>query len=372
MKVVHPNVVRTFEHGITTEGERFIVMEFIDGVSLKFVREATKVGVRAKVKLLAQAADALAAVHAAGFIHHDVNPNNFLVDRENNVKLIDFGLAVPNTPAFQRPGNRTGMLQYMAPELIRREPTDERIDIFGFGVMAFELLTDKLPYGGGQLAGPDDPEDQRRPDRPGRRQPPALRRPLRDPPQDPRPQARRPLAQDVDPGRRPPRGQPPARGEGRGRSDESDDAGSMRPARSPSTRPSGPRHVPEADQPVLAGRGQGLAVGAEGERPDLPPVLRAGRASAAGQVPDEERPARVARGQGPAVGVERERQDRLEVPLQRPDLPAGRDVPELDPAVLVGRGQRSGRRARSRPGPGTTGSPRSGAGSRRGRPGPRG
>ena len=149
MKVVHPNVVRTYEHGMSTAGERFIVMEFVDGVSLKFVREATKTGVRAKVKLLAQAADALAAVHAAGFIHHDVNPNNFLVDRENNVRLIDFGLAVPNTPAFQRPGNRTGMLQYMAPELIRREPTDERIDIFGFGVMAFELLTDKLPYGGG-------------------------------------------------------------------------------------------------------------------------------------------------------------------------------------------------------------------------------
>jgi eukaryotic-like serine/threonine-protein kinase len=149
MKIIHPNVVRTLEHGTSSEGERFIVMEFIDGVSLKFVREATKVGVRAKVKLLAEAAEALAAVHAAGFIHRDVNPNNFLVDRENNVKLIDFGLAVPNTPAFHRPGNRTGMLQYMAPELIRRETTDERIDIFGFGVMTFELLTDKLPYGGG-------------------------------------------------------------------------------------------------------------------------------------------------------------------------------------------------------------------------------
>jgi len=149
MKVVHENVVRTYEHGITTEGARFIVMEFILGVSLKFVREATKTGLRGKVNLLAQAADALAAVHAAGFIHHDVNPNNFLVDHHNNIKLIDFGLAVPNTPAFQRPGNRTGMLQYMAPELIRRESTDERIDIFGFGVMAYELLTNRLPFGGG-------------------------------------------------------------------------------------------------------------------------------------------------------------------------------------------------------------------------------
>ena len=149
MSVVHPNVVRTYEHGISTDGEKFLVMEFILGVSLKFVREATKTGLRAKTLLLAQAADALGAVHQAGYIHHDVNPNNFLVDHHNNVKLIDFGLAVPNTPAFQRPGNRTGMLQYMAPELIRREPTDERIDIFGFGVMAYELLTGRLPFGGG-------------------------------------------------------------------------------------------------------------------------------------------------------------------------------------------------------------------------------
>ena len=148
-QVVHPNVVRTLEHGMSTEGALYLVMEFIDGVSLKFVREATKVGIRGKVKILAEAAEGLAAVHKAGFIHHDVNPNNFLVLRDNSVKLIDFGLAVPNTPAFQRPGNRTGMLQYMAPELIRRESTDERIDIFGFGVMAFELLTDQLPFGSG-------------------------------------------------------------------------------------------------------------------------------------------------------------------------------------------------------------------------------
>jgi serine/threonine protein kinase len=149
LRVVHPNVARTYEHGILTTGERFIVIEFVDGVSLKFIREATKLGVRGKVKLLVQAAEGLSAVHKAGFIHHDINPNNFLVDREQVVKLIDFGLAVPNTPTFQRPGNRTGMLQYMAPELIRREPTDERIDIFSFGVVAFELLTDRLPFGGG-------------------------------------------------------------------------------------------------------------------------------------------------------------------------------------------------------------------------------
>ncbi len=145
-QLIHPHVVRTFEYGTSTQGEHYLVMEYIDGVSFQYVRESRSGRTAQKVELLAQAAEGLAAVHAAGFIHHDINPRNFLVDRELQVKLIDFGLSVPNTPAFCRPGNRTGTLQYMAPELLRREPIDERIDIFAFGVLAFELLTDRLPY----------------------------------------------------------------------------------------------------------------------------------------------------------------------------------------------------------------------------------
>jgi eukaryotic-like serine/threonine-protein kinase len=144
--LVHPHVVRTLEYGASTRGEHFLVMEFIDGLSLQFIRESRSARTAQKVELLAQAAEGLAAVHSAGFIHHDINPRNFLVDREQQVKLIDFGLTVPNTPAFCRPGNRTGTVQYMAPELLRREPIDERIDVFAFGVLAFEFLTDRLPY----------------------------------------------------------------------------------------------------------------------------------------------------------------------------------------------------------------------------------
>jgi serine/threonine protein kinase len=143
---VHPHIVRTLEYGTSIKGEHYLVMEYIDGVSLQYVRESRSARTAQKVELLAQASEGLAAVHAGGFIHHDINPRNFLVDRDQNVKLIDFGLAVPNTPAFLRPGNRTGTVQYMAPELLRREPIDERIDIFAFGVLAFELLTDRLPY----------------------------------------------------------------------------------------------------------------------------------------------------------------------------------------------------------------------------------
>jgi serine/threonine protein kinase len=145
-KIIHPHVVRTYEYGLTSKGEHFIVMEFVEGVSLQFVREAKTANLAQKLELLAQAAEGLAAVHAAGFIHHDVGPKNFLVDRDNQVKLIDFGLAIPNTPAFRRPGNRTGTILYMAPELVRREPIDEKIDIFSFGAVAFEFLTNRLPY----------------------------------------------------------------------------------------------------------------------------------------------------------------------------------------------------------------------------------
>ncbi len=144
--LVHPHIVRTFEYGTTNRGEHFLVMEYIDGVSFQFVRETRSARTAEKLELLAQGAEGLASLHAAGFIHHDINPRNFLVAREKQVKLIDFGLTIPNRPAFCGPGNRTGTVQYMAPELLRREAIDERIDIFAFGVMAFELLTERLPY----------------------------------------------------------------------------------------------------------------------------------------------------------------------------------------------------------------------------------
>lgn len=147
--IVHPNVCKTYEYGLTSKGDYFITMEFVEGVSLSALRASRALTLSEKLEFLAQAADGLAAVHAAKFIHHDIGPRNFLVDdRTGAVKLIDFGLAVPNSPMFNKPGNRTGTLNYMAPELVRREPTDERIDVFSFGAMAFEFLTGKLPYDG--------------------------------------------------------------------------------------------------------------------------------------------------------------------------------------------------------------------------------
>jgi serine/threonine protein kinase len=69
-----------------------------------------------------------------------------MVDQEGNVKLIDFGLCIPNLPVFVKPGNRTGTPSYLAPELIRRVETDQRVDLFALGVTAFEAFALALPW----------------------------------------------------------------------------------------------------------------------------------------------------------------------------------------------------------------------------------
>ena len=99
------------------------------------------------VTLVRQAAQAIQAVHAAGFIHHDICPRNFVCTKSlQSLKLIDFGLAVPLTPEFMQPGNRTGTPNYMPPEAVRRRRTDQRIDVFSFGATAFEICTYDLPW----------------------------------------------------------------------------------------------------------------------------------------------------------------------------------------------------------------------------------
>jgi serine/threonine-protein kinase len=86
-------------------------------------------------------------VHDAEYIHRDVCPRNFICSEDlQSLKLIDFGLTLPDLPPFRQPGNRTGTPMYMAPEIVRRRDTDQRVDIFALGVSAYELLTFELPW----------------------------------------------------------------------------------------------------------------------------------------------------------------------------------------------------------------------------------
>ena len=91
--------------------------------------------------------DVLEAVHAAGYIHRDICPRNFVCSKDaSSLKLIDFGLTLPAQKEFMLPGNRTGTPNYMAPEVVRRKPTDQRLDIFAYGVSMYELFAFELPW----------------------------------------------------------------------------------------------------------------------------------------------------------------------------------------------------------------------------------
>ncbi|MGL6194307.1 MAG: serine/threonine protein kinase [Thermoguttaceae bacterium] len=144
----HPYIVKTKDQGITTDGEHYLVMEYLEGTGLNnvlMVKQDLMAG--ARMHYIRQVAEALKVVHEKGFIHRDICPRNLLFTGDANIlKLTDFGLSVPAVPPFTDPGNRTGTPNYMAPELVRRRPTDQRLDIFSFGVTIYELCCRQLPW----------------------------------------------------------------------------------------------------------------------------------------------------------------------------------------------------------------------------------
>ena len=147
----HPNCVKTFEHGVTTKGEPYLVMEWIEGLGLNYLIETRSPQMQGnRINYLAQLCDAVQYLHTAQFLHRDLCPRNVMIakDEDGNglVKLIDFGLTIPYTPQFCQPGNRTGTVDYLAPEIIKRMATDHRVDLFALGVTAYEVFTGLLPY----------------------------------------------------------------------------------------------------------------------------------------------------------------------------------------------------------------------------------
>jgi serine/threonine-protein kinase len=144
----HRRIVETYYHGFTTNDEQFVVMEFLDGPGLNsLIIGRSKLLDGNRLALARQAAEALEAVHEAGFIHRDICPRNFVCSKDaSSLKLIDFGLTLPAEKEFMLPGNRTGTPNYMAPEVVRRKQTDQRLDIFAYGVSMYELFAFELPW----------------------------------------------------------------------------------------------------------------------------------------------------------------------------------------------------------------------------------
>ncbi|HEY9403078.1 MAG TPA: protein kinase [Pyrinomonadaceae bacterium] len=156
----HPNIVTIYsieEH----EGVDFIVMEYVEGETLRAVIERGSLELAQLLDLGARVADALATAHSSGIIHRDIKSENILLGQRGQIKVLDFGLAKPlendsgevDTEAATRlnltgAGTVLGTVHYMSPEQTRAEPLDARSDIFSLGCVLYEAATGTLPFRG--------------------------------------------------------------------------------------------------------------------------------------------------------------------------------------------------------------------------------
>ncbi|MGD0523556.1 MAG: protein kinase [Polyangiaceae bacterium] len=167
----HANAIAIYDVG-ETEGTSFIAMELVDGRSLRACVGDVTLAMAERVRMLGDVARALGAAHERGLIHRDIKPENVMVRRDGAVKVLDFGIArgLDASPSTARPFALAGAGQassdtvssplealtrdsfllgtprYMAPEQLRGGPYDERVDQFSWGVLAYELLTGRLPW----------------------------------------------------------------------------------------------------------------------------------------------------------------------------------------------------------------------------------
>lgn len=148
LKLVHPNVIRTFHAGQWGD-TYFLVMEYLDGGNLSQHIERNSPEIQGRrIPLLCQAAHGLSYVHQSGIIHRDVCPRNFMLAADGTIKLIDFSVAMGVGDVLRNTGARTGRPAYMAPEVIRENAFSERSDIYAFGITMYETLTGRRPFKG--------------------------------------------------------------------------------------------------------------------------------------------------------------------------------------------------------------------------------
>jgi serine/threonine protein kinase/Tfp pilus assembly protein PilF len=144
----HPNVCTI--HEINDEGENpFIVMEYVDGETLREKLHAKRIEVKDTIEYAIQIAESLKVAHSIGIIHRDIKSDNIMVMDDGRVKVMDFGLAkLRGSIQITKSTSTVGTLAYMAPEHLQGQEADARTDIFSFGVVLYEMLTGQLPFKG--------------------------------------------------------------------------------------------------------------------------------------------------------------------------------------------------------------------------------
>ncbi|MGB8656983.1 MAG: protein kinase [Candidatus Zixiibacteriota bacterium] len=144
----HPNV--TTIHGIEESPEGlFIVMEYVEGKTIKEIAEKESPSIKRILDISIQVCEGLTSAHKKEIIHRDIKSDNIMVTKEGQVKIMDFGLAkLKGATKITETGSTLGTAAYMSPEQAQGEEVDQRSDIFSFGVVLYELLTRQLPFKG--------------------------------------------------------------------------------------------------------------------------------------------------------------------------------------------------------------------------------
>jgi len=153
-RISHPNIVTVYDVG-QDHGTIYIAMEYLEGRPLNEVIKGRTVPVEETVGQCVQVAEALGYAHRQGIIHRDIKPSNIILTPDNRIKLTDFGIARiedPDAAQQTQAGDILGTPVYMAPEQVMGQKADGRTDLYALGVIAYEMVAGKRPFGGGNIA----------------------------------------------------------------------------------------------------------------------------------------------------------------------------------------------------------------------------